>query len=180
MCIIFGTLIYLQTILSAIGGIKCSWSSQTLQTVTSCPENTDEMKVRDRKKNCESIARKQNCTKPEKFKYHCVMNALENALIEVCAPEYRIYGYCTEYNEVGTVIQEHYNRKCADVTPPCASTYLSTESYSMYFPTCVFLSKLNMFIFNKINKDLNFIKCLIKISAVHLNDFFHLCVLNVT
>lgn len=92
MCIIFGTLIYLQTILSvrfylptnasfeancqllriselnwiiidifndvffyfikAIGGIKCSWSSQTLQTVTSCPENTDEMKVRDRKKNC--------------------------------------------------------------------------------------------------------------------------------
>lgn len=42
----------------------------------------------------------------------------------------------------------------------------------MYFPTCVFLSKLNMFIFNKINKDLDFIKCLIKISAVHLNDFF--------
>lgn len=129
MCIIFGTLIYLQTILSAIGGIKCLWSSQTLQTVTSCPENTDEMKVRDRKKNCDSIAREQNCTKPEKFMYHCVMNALENAFIEVCAPEYRIHGYCTEYNEVGTVIQEHYNRKCADVTPPCASTYLSTESY---------------------------------------------------
>lgn len=40
-----------------------------------------------------------------------------------------VSGYCTEYNEVGTVIQEHYNRKCADVTPPCASTYLSTESY---------------------------------------------------
>lgn len=91
MCIIFGTLIYLQTILSAIGGIKCLWSSQTLQTVTSCPENTDEMKVRDRKKNCDSIAREQNCTKPEKFMYHCVMNALENAFIEVCAPEYRIH-----------------------------------------------------------------------------------------
>lgn len=42
---------------------------------------------------------------------------------------YSVSGYCTEYNEVGTVIQEHYNRKCADVTPPCASTYLSTESY---------------------------------------------------
>lgn len=40
-----------------------------------------------------------------------------------------VTGYCTEYNEVGTVIQEHYNRKCADVSPPCASTYLSTESY---------------------------------------------------
>lgn len=139
MCIIFGTLIYLQTILrvrfylptnesfeancqlcriselnwiiidifndvffyfiKAIGGIKCSWSSQTLQTVTSCPENTDERKVRDRKKNCESIARKQNCTKPEKFKYHCVMNALENALIEVCAPEHRIYGMCLSHTK---------------------------------------------------------------------------------
>lgn len=86
-------------------------------------------KVRSKKKNCESIAHEQNCTKPEKFKYHCVMNALENALIEVCAPEYRIHGYYTEYNEVGTVIQEHYNRKCTDVTPPCSLTYLSTESY---------------------------------------------------
>lgn len=85
--------------IKAIGGIKCLLSSQTLQTVTSCPENTDEMKVRDRKKNCDSIAREQNCTKPEKFKYHCVINALENAFIEVCAPEYRIHGMCLSYGK---------------------------------------------------------------------------------
>lgn len=129
MCIIFGTLIFLQTTPSAFGGIKCLWSSQTLQRVTLCPGNKGEMEVRAKKKNCESIAHEQNCTKPENFKYHCVMNALGSALIEVCAPEYRIHGYCTEYNEVGTVIQEHYNRKCTNVTPPCASTYLSTDSY---------------------------------------------------
>lgn len=81
-------------IIKAIGGIKCSWSRQTLQTVTLCPENKDEMETKARKKNCESIAREQTCTKPEKFKYHCVLNALENALIEVCAPEYRIHGMC--------------------------------------------------------------------------------------
>lgn len=38
-------------------------------------------------------------------------------------------GYCTEYNEVGSVIQAHHNLKCTDVTPPCASSYLSTEAY---------------------------------------------------
>lgn len=69
------------------------------------------------------------------------------------------------------------------------STYLFTQKIDALYtlqhvlsdmPTCVFLRKLQMFIFNKINKDLDFIKCLIKVSAVHLNDFFHLCVLNVT
>lgn len=138
MCIIFGTLIFLETtpsvriylltnasfkrhkmaihviteklilielmhdihknkclyILKAFGGIKCLWSSQTLQRVTLCPGNKGEMEVRAKKKNCESIAHEQNCTKPEKFKYHCVMNALGSALIEVCAPEYRIHGMC--------------------------------------------------------------------------------------
>lgn len=86
---IFNNILY---IIKEIGEIKCSSSSQTLQRVTLCPENKDEMEVRSKKKNCESIAHEQNCTKPEKFKYHCVMNALENALIEVCAPEYRIHG----------------------------------------------------------------------------------------
>lgn len=50
------------------------------------------MEVKAKRKNCESIAYEQKCTTPEKFKYHCVMNELENAFIEVCAPEYRIHG----------------------------------------------------------------------------------------
>lgn len=61
------------------------------------------------------------------------------------------------------------------------STYLFTQKIDEIYtlqhvlsdrPTCVFLHKLKMFIFNKINKDLDFIKCLIKVSAVHLYDFF--------
>lgn len=40
-----------------------------------------------------------------------------------------VTGYCTEYNEIGTVIQAHHNLKCENVKPPCDSSYLSTESY---------------------------------------------------
>lgn len=42
---------------------------------------------------------------------------------------YSFTRYCTEYNEVGSVVQEHHNLKCTDDTPPCASSYLSTEAY---------------------------------------------------
>lgn len=129
--IILGIVIYLQILQYALGGIICPWSRYTSQKVVSCPESQKEKEVRAKVKNCESIAHKQNCTTPEKIKYHCVMNELENAFIEVCAPEYRIHGYCTEYNEIGTVIQAHHNLKCENVKPPCNSSYLSTEAYRL-------------------------------------------------
>lgn len=121
--------IYLETLQSISGGIICPWSKQTAQIVPSCPSNRREMEFRAKLKECELKAREQNCSSIEKIKYHCVINELENAFIEVCAPVYRIHGYCTEYNEVGSVIQAHHNLKCTDVTPPCASSYLSTEAY---------------------------------------------------
>lgn len=121
--------IYLETLQSISGGIICPWSKQTAKIVPSCPNNRKEMEFRAKLKECELKAREQNCSSIEKIKYHCVMNELENAFIEVCAPVYRIHGYCTEYNEVGSVIQAHHNLKCTDVTPPCASSYLSTEAY---------------------------------------------------
>lgn len=121
--------IYLQTPQSTFGGIICPWSKQTAKKVSSCPNNRMKMEVRAKIKQCELKAHGQNCSSIEEIKYHCVMNELENAFIEVCAPVYRIHGYCTEYNEVGSVVQAHHNLKCTDVTPPCASTYLSTEAY---------------------------------------------------
>lgn len=50
------------------------------------------MENRAKMKNCESMARVQNCTAQQKFKYHCVMNELENTFVEVCAEEYIIHG----------------------------------------------------------------------------------------
>lgn len=50
------------------------------------------MEVRAKRKQCELKAHGQNCSSIEEIKYHCVMNELENAFIEVCAPVYRIHG----------------------------------------------------------------------------------------
>lgn len=43
-------------------------------------------------KNCEAIAKKQNCTESNKFLYHCVINEYGDALVEVCAPVYIMNG----------------------------------------------------------------------------------------
>lgn len=140
ICLILGIVIYLHKLQFAFGGIICPWSRYTSEKVASCPENQNEVEVRAKKKNCESINHKQNCTSPENIKYHCVINELENAFIEVCAPEYRIHGYCTEYNEVGAVIQAHHNLKCENVKPPCFSSYISTEAYHCKILSISFLS----------------------------------------
>lgn len=129
ICLILGIVIYPHKLQFAFGGIICPWSRYTSEKVASCPESQNEAEVRAKEKNCESINHKQNCTTPEKIKYHCVINEQENAFIEVCAPEYRIHGYCTEYNEVGAVVQAHHNLNCETVKPPCNSSYLSTEAY---------------------------------------------------
>lgn len=50
------------------------------------------MEERAKKKNCEALAQIQNCTEPQKFKYHCVINERGNAIVEVCAEAYHIHG----------------------------------------------------------------------------------------
>lgn len=107
----------------------CQWSEKTVETVSSCPQNKSAMEERAKIKNCKEIARFQRCTVPEKFKYHCVMNELETTFVELCAPQYIIHGYCTEYNSLGAAIQEHFSLKCSDVKPSCNKTYLSTDAY---------------------------------------------------
>lgn len=70
----------------------CSYTTQTVGHVESCPETKAEFEKRDREKNCSSIANIQNCTKPANFKYHCVINEFENTFIEVCAAEFYVIG----------------------------------------------------------------------------------------
>lgn len=71
---------------------SCPWSSQTVEKVQSCPTTKEELANAKARKNCEALKKEQNCTKPEKFGYHCVIDELENSLVEVCAPEYIING----------------------------------------------------------------------------------------
>lgn len=119
-----------QELLQKVAGRSyCHWSHQSAEIVNSCPKTIHQMENRAKMKNCESMARVQNCTAQQKFKYHCVMNELENTFVEVCAEEYIIHGYCTEYNTGGAVVQPHYELKCSDVIPPCKSSYNSTDAY---------------------------------------------------
>ncbi|XP_078326900.1 uncharacterized protein LOC111103028 isoform X7 [Crassostrea virginica] len=109
---------------------SCPWSSQTEKTVQSCPTTKEELEKQKARKNCEALKKQQNCTEPEKFQYHCVINELENSLVEVCAPEYIINGgYCAEYNIVGALIQAHYNFKCLEKSFHCELRYKSTDAY---------------------------------------------------
>lgn len=109
---------------------RCQWSHGSLTTTNSCPETKSELKTRAEMKDCTSLASKQNCTEPSKFKYHCVPDELMNTFIEVCAQEIEIAGgFCTEYNIYGMVIQEHRLLKCSDQDPSCPSSYLSTDAY---------------------------------------------------
>lgn len=110
-------------------GRFCQWSKETAVAVSSCPQNMIAMEEKAKMKNCETMAKIQNCTVPEKFKYHCVMNELQTIFVEVCAPEYYIHGHCAEYNSLGAVIQEHFSLKCSDVKPPCNTSYLSSDAY---------------------------------------------------
>lgn len=60
--------------------------------VSSCPQNKSAVEERANIKQCQAMAGNQNCTDPDNFKYHCVMNELETELVEVCAPQYYIHG----------------------------------------------------------------------------------------
>nr|XP_022294525.1 uncharacterized protein LOC111104721 isoform X2 [Crassostrea virginica]XP_022294526.1 uncharacterized protein LOC111104721 isoform X2 [Crassostrea virginica] len=108
---------------------NCPFSSKTVVRVDSCPMNRTAVERRKEIKNCEAIAKKQNCTESNKFLYHCVINEYGDALVEVCAPVYIMNGFCAEYNSIGERIQHHQRLKCSDVIPPCANRYTSTDAY---------------------------------------------------
>lgn len=68
----------------------CEESRNTSTFVPRCPRNEQEWKSREQNVRCQTI--KQICVSPEKFLYHCVLNAEGTKLLEVCAPSRYIYG----------------------------------------------------------------------------------------
>ena len=74
------------------GSRYCSWSKETVEVVPFCPTTKAELEERKKTKNCEAMANLQNCTLPQKFLYHCVIDDRKTSLVEVCAPQYIING----------------------------------------------------------------------------------------
>lgn len=107
----------------------CQATVNDVKIVTSCPKSKEEWDIAALNKNCSklaAVAKTKNCTIKEKQpEYHCVFNSLRNKLLEVCADKRFIFGYCTEFNELGGVIQNHYQVPCEK----CNDSYYSSDAY---------------------------------------------------
>lgn len=135
------TLMFIQTIiyitLIIIQFADCSFvcllSTPTIKYVTSCPHNKTEWEKAVKRKNCESMAPHQNCSDPTNFQYHCLINHLRNATLEVCAPIYFLQGYCAYYNTNNKEIMENYDQGFECLKFPagekCPPRYPSSEAY---------------------------------------------------
>lgn len=121
----------------------CQATVNDVKVVTSCPKSKEEWDIAALKKNCsklEAVAKTKNCTIKEKQpEFHCLFNSLRNKLLEVCADKRIIFGYCTEFNEVGGIIQNHYTVPCEKVYPKCKDSYYSSDAYK--YPGCYELVK---------------------------------------
>lgn len=121
----------------------CQEAVNDVKFVTSCPKSKEEWDIAALKKNCSklaAVAKTKNCTiKDKQPEFHCVFNSLRNKLLEVCADKRIIFGYCTEFNEVGGLIQNHYPVPCEKVYPKCNNSYYSSDAYK--YPGCYELVK---------------------------------------
>ncbi|XP_052681663.1 uncharacterized protein LOC128162475 [Crassostrea angulata] len=124
---------------------SCEESAMTVRIVTRCPSDLSSWENAAKSMKCESID--NNCLHTirskgdHRFQYHCVINTWMNATFEVCAPNRIIFGYCTEYNVMGRVIQENYDANCTTHDPPCPAIYNSTDAYK--YKTCYDLVRKN-------------------------------------
>lgn len=129
------TIVYITFIILQIADCSfiCPLSTPTIEYVTSCPHNKAEWEKAVQRKNCESMAHHQNCTEPKNFQYHCLINHLRNATLEVCVPIYYLQGYCAYYNSNNKEIMENYDQgfECLKFPPGerCPPRYPSSEAY---------------------------------------------------
>lgn len=73
-------------------GQICPQSLPTVREVDHCPTSAKEWNLSANKKKCQLLASIQNCSVPEKFVYHCLVNEEHDGLIEVCAPMWILSG----------------------------------------------------------------------------------------
>lgn len=112
--------------------------------VSRCQDKTDLEIVRlcpSSKKEWDRAAQKKNCSKfvalnahEEQYEYHCLINAYLNETLAVCAPKKWIFGFCTEFNVAGGIIQQNPDAECNETYPRCDKAYSSADAYK--YPDC--------------------------------------------
>lgn len=119
---------------SVAGSDSCEISRFTVQIVKDCPDSEDKLMEAAKRKNCAAHA--SQCSEPEKFLYHCVINEYVNQTLEVCAYAQNIIsGQCTSYSISGNLIQQNPRTNCASYPQnPCPTFYRSNMAY--LYPGC--------------------------------------------
>lgn len=64
----------------------CEEAVESVERVSYCPRTKKEWDTAATRKDCRRLAGRQACTRPENFRYHCVINEFQNETLEVCAP----------------------------------------------------------------------------------------------
>lgn len=106
---------------------RCISSLHTLVDAPFCPRNEMELLTAIQRNKCKEWGYIQKCTRPEQFKYHCLLNVWRNTTIEVCAPVIISQGHCLEFNESSGRIQEIYRMDCTHFSKPCSTQFLSSD-----------------------------------------------------
>lgn len=77
--------------------LTCPATIPTVTYVGKCPSNEKEWKIAAEEKRCDKLAKYQNCSSPEDFVYHCILNKEATKLIEVCAPTWYMSGLLSDF-----------------------------------------------------------------------------------
>ena len=88
-----GAMIFQLLLLPSLAeGQQCNQTLPTVHEVDRCPVSASEWRDAVKRKRCDTLANTQNCSEPEKFVYHCLVNEKNNGLVEVCAPVWVLTG----------------------------------------------------------------------------------------
>lgn len=125
---------------TSVGGSNsCEVTKSTIQIVDYCPDSEEKWRQAATRKNCSAYA--NQCSEPNKFVYHCVINEYVTETLEVCAySRYIFSGKCTGYSVSGNVIQQNSRTNCAVFkNNSCPNYYNSDEAYR--YPDCYKLTR---------------------------------------
>lgn len=108
----------------------CNESLPTIQQVTHCPKNYAELQLAVQRKRCDVLANTQACVPdPNEFVYHCLEKQLADGFVEVCAPKWRLAGYCGYFDTILNKIETNVGRDCTLFADPCPAIFNSSDLY---------------------------------------------------
>lgn len=156
----------------------CQISLHSVRHGARCPEDAESWQMAASIMNCESI--QQQCSEslgldPQRFifQYHCLINSRMNAIVEVCALNRSILGYCAEFNEDGALIQDNYHADCKNYTPQCPTFYNSAEAYKYQWCYHLVYRHQNYLVSAGGERPISSKSSLFMISICHLIHFFY-------